>query len=148
MHSGVVLVLKWYLLVYRFTCCAGPVVGSTKGASARYTALGDDVEPRRTRFFRDSYIVSPMYSGHNKKRHRLCQPTSFPASWPGKCLTPVNLVDPRKMMEQFKQPAQEPVQPSHTLHQSEHKTPPSIEEIRRQLGWDLCHASTKSTPGA
>ena len=46
-------------------------------------------------------------------------------------------------MEQFKQPAQEQVRHPHHQHQGEHKAPLSTEEIRRQLGWHLCHASAK-----
>ena len=49
-------------------------------------------------------------------------------------------------MEQFKQPAKEQIRQSQHQHQSEHKTPPSTEEIRRQLGWHLCHAALKSDP--
>lgn len=47
-------------------------------------------------------------------------------------------------MEQFKQPATEVPRSSHN-QQSESRTPPSMEEIRRQLGWDLCNASAKPT---
>jgi hypothetical protein len=46
------------------------------------------------------------------------------------------------MMEQFKQPAKEQARQSHP-HQSEVKTPPSTEEIRRQLGWHLCNGGAK-----
>jgi hypothetical protein len=47
------------------------------------------------------------------------------------------------MMEQFKQPAAEQTRQSHH-QQNEQKTPPSLEEIRRQLGWHLCNTSVKS----
>lgn len=48
-------------------------------------------------------------------------------------------------MEQFKQPATEQPRQSHHT-QSEPKAPPSMEEIRRQLGWHLCNACAKSYP--
>jgi hypothetical protein len=47
------------------------------------------------------------------------------------------------MMEQFKQPAAEQTRQSHP-QPSEQKAVPSMEEIRRQLGWHLCNASIKS----
>jgi len=41
-------------------------------------------------------------------------------------------------MEQFKQPSKEQVRHYMGTRQTEHKAPPSMEEIRRQLGWSLC----------
>ena len=46
-------------------------------------------------------------------------------------------------MEQTKQPAKDQASQSHQLHQTEHKTPLSVDEVRRQLGWHLCQASAK-----
>lgn len=46
-------------------------------------------------------------------------------------------------MEQTKQPAQDTIRQSTHHLQGERKTPLSTEEIRRQLGWHLCHASSK-----
>jgi hypothetical protein len=112
-----------------------------KGASARCMALGDDLNLGAPGFFTISAYRLPQ--GHNKKRHRLCRRPSFPASWPGKCLTPISLVDTRNTMEQFKQPAKDQLRQSYHQRQSEPKTPPSMEEVRRQLGWHLCNASSR-----
>jgi hypothetical protein len=45
-------------------------------------------------------------------------------------------------MEQFKQPTKEQVRNHIQQRQAEHKAPPSMEEIRRQLGWHLCGNAT------
>jgi hypothetical protein len=47
------------------------------------------------------------------------------------------------MMEQSKPLTKEQIRQSHH-QQSEHKPPPTVEEIRRQLGWHLCNASAKA----
>jgi hypothetical protein len=44
----------------------------------------------------------------------------------------------RKMMQQIKQPSKEQVRHYLQQRQAEHKSPPTLEEIRRQLGWQLC----------
>jgi hypothetical protein len=44
----------------------------------------------------------------------------------------------RKMMEQSKHPGKEQVRQYSSQRQSDPKTPPTLEEIRRQLGWELC----------
>jgi hypothetical protein len=48
-------------------------------------------------------------------------------------------------MEHIKQPSKEQVRHYLQQRQAEHKSPPTLEEIRRQLGWQLCaDASGKS----
>lgn len=76
MQSGIVLVLKWYFTVASPCPNALSAAGSTKGAPARYTSLGDDVEPRRTRLYMYYRMHSPLRflkleaCGHKKKRYR------------------------------------------------------------------------------
>jgi hypothetical protein len=40
-------------------------------------------------------------------------------------------------MKNLKQPTKEQVRQFMAQRQAEHKPPPSMKEIRRQLGWDL-----------
>lgn len=42
-------------------------------------------------------------------------------------------------MEHISQPSKEQIRRYIATRQAEHKAPPSIEEIRRQLGWTLCN---------
>jgi hypothetical protein len=44
-------------------------------------------------------------------------------------------------MEKTKQPTKEQVRSYIETRQAERKMPPSLEEIRRQLGWHLCGSS-------
>lgn len=121
---------------------AGPVAGGSKGASARCTALGDDVEPRRTRFFRQVGNLAPSSLGKTRNAGACILIQAFRVM-ARNMLESRYLVDTRKVMEQTKQAAKEQVR-HYSQPQSEHKSPPSTEEIRRQLGWHLCHAALKS----
>jgi hypothetical protein len=49
-------------------------------------------------------------------------------------------------MEQVKLPSKDLVRQNLAQRQSDHRTPPTLEEIRRQLGWHLCaNTPIKST---
>jgi len=53
---------------------------------------------------------------------------------------------PRKTMEQVKLPSKDLVRQNLAQRQSDQRTQPTLEEIRRQLGWHLCaNTPIKST---
>jgi hypothetical protein len=67
MRSGIALVLKWYLLVYRFLCLG-------RACSTRVRRLVRGVGGRRCTSTHPVFCdipVCPKDSGHKKKRHRL-----------------------------------------------------------------------------
>lgn len=50
-------------------------------------------------------------------------------------------------MEQQRHPSKEQVREYLQHRQAEHRPPPDIKEIRRQLGWDLLEAQRQLRPG-